>query len=79
MRHYWGSIFRSCQLGRLKKKQKYIKINKNIVFILSCVSLCLDIYQKGRFVKQNPPTTHPSTGITTLVVGRPTIEELEEN
>ena len=34
--------------------------------------------QKGRFVKQNPPTAHSSTGLTTCVAGRPTIEELYE-
>ena len=34
--------------------------------------------KKGRFVKQNPPTTHSSTVLTTPVDGRPTIEELEE-
>ena len=34
--------------------------------------------QKGKFVKQNPPIAHSSTGLTTPVVGKPTIEELEE-
>ena len=37
-----------------------------------------DRHQKGRVVKQNSPTTHSSTGLTTPVVGKPTIEELEE-
>ena len=37
--------------------------------------------QKGRFIKQKPPTIQPSLGAgpsgqTTPVVGRPTLEEL---
>lgn len=34
--------------------------------------------QKGRFVKKKNSTIHPSTRLTTLVTGRPTLEYLEE-
>ena len=39
--------------------------------------------QKGRFSKQNPPTTQPPVGagplgLITPVAGKPTLEELEE-
>ena len=34
--------------------------------------------QKGRFIKKKTPTIQPSTGLTTPVARRPTLEDLEE-
>lgn len=38
----------------------------------------IDRDEKGRFIKQNPPTIQPSTRLTTPIAGRTNLEELDE-